>query len=99
MLVNILTIGFYEGGLILHACQYVIQTHVKSRDKYTCRLRRYNCTHDQLNTIDILLSFFRNFFEGGGGRKIQVCPRAPDTLATPLHKRLNKRCVYKYVFP
>ena len=27
--------------------------------------------------------FFRNFFEGGG-RQIQVCPRAPDTLATPL---------------
>ena len=25
-----------------------------------------------------------NFFEGGGGRKIQVCPPAPDTLATPL---------------
>ena len=24
-----------------------------------------------------------NFFEGGG-RKIQVCPPAPDTLATPL---------------
>ena len=52
-------------------------------DLRPCWLRRYNDTHDQLNIIDILLSFFRNFFEGGG-RKIQVCPRAPDTLATPL---------------
>ena len=33
--------------------------------KYTCSLRRYNYTHDQLNTIDILLSVFRNFLRGG----------------------------------
>ena len=33
--------------------------------KYTCSLRRYNYTHDH---IDILLSVFRNFFEGGGAK-------------------------------
>ena len=40
------------GGLILHVCQYVFQNHLKSRKiyMYTCRLRRYNYTHDQLNT-------------------------------------------------
>ena len=27
---------------------------------------------------------FLGIFLRGGGRKIQVCPRAPDTLATPL---------------
>ena len=32
------------------------------------KLRRYDYTHDQLNTLlDILLSFFRNFLMGGGG--------------------------------
>ena len=52
--------------------------------KYTCRLRRYNYTHDQLNTIDIIyIIIFLGIFLRGG-RKIQVCPRAPDTLATPL---------------
>ena len=34
--------------------------------------------------LDILLSFFINLFWGGGGRKTQVCPRAPDNLAAPL---------------
>ena len=34
--------------------------------------------------------FFRNFFKGGG-RKIQVCPRAPDTLATPLRNHMDGR--------
>ena len=46
--------------------------------KYTCRLRRFNYTHDQLNTKHYIIIFFE------GGRIIQVCPRAPDTLATPL---------------
>ena len=31
-----------------------------------------------------------NFFEGGG-RKIKVCPRAPDTLATPLNPPPQKK--------
>ena len=54
--------------------------------KYTCRLRRYNYTHDdQLNTRHYYYyDFFLGIFLRGGGRKIQVCPRAPVTLATPL---------------
>ena len=36
--------------------------------KYTCRLRRYYYTHDQLNTRNFNIIFV-NFFEGGG-RKI-----------------------------
>ena len=64
-------------------------------EKYTCRLHRYNYTHDQLNTrhYDFLEIFLR-----GGGRKIQVCPRAPDTLATPLlifKKNPAQRRVYE----
>ena len=70
------------GGLILHVCQYVFQNHLKSR-KYTCWLRRYNYTHDQLNTRHYIMIFL-GFFLRGGGRKIKVCPRALDTLATPL---------------
>ena len=56
--------------------------------KYTYRLRRYNYTHNQLNILDISVSFLRFFFEGG--RKIQVCPRAPVTLATPLITGFNR---------
>ena len=53
--------GFiFQGGLILHVCQYVFQNHVKSR-KYTCVLHRYDYTHDQLNT------FFLNFLISRGG--------------------------------
>ena len=33
MLYNVLQ-DFYEGGLILHVCQYVFQNHVKSRKIY-----------------------------------------------------------------
>ena len=33
--------------------------------KYTCRLRRYNYTHDQLNTRHFNIIFYK-FFEGGG---------------------------------
>ena len=47
--------------------------------KYTCRLRRYNYTHNHFNTRHFNIDFFE-----GGGRKIYVCPRAPVTLATPL---------------
>ena len=50
--------------------------------KYTCMLRRYNYTQDQLNTRHFIIIFLGFFLRGG--RKIQVCPRAPDTLATPL---------------
>ena len=71
------------GGLIymfVSMCFKIISKVVK----YTCRLRRYNYTHDHLNTRHCYYyDFFRKFFKGGG-RKIQVCPRAPDTLATPL---------------
>ena len=57
--------------------------------KYTYRLRRYNYTHSQLNILDISVSFLGFFFEGGG-RKVQVCPRAPVTLATPLITGFNR---------
>ena len=33
--------------------------------KYTCRLRRYNYTHDQLNTRHFIIIVL-DFFEGGG---------------------------------
>ena len=56
--------------------------------KYTYRLRRYNYTHNQLNILDISVSFL-GFFKGGG-RKIQVSPRAPVTLATPLITGFNR---------
>ena len=39
----------------------------------------------KLYFIIIFLGLF--FSGGGGGRKIQVCSRAPDTLATPLAQR------------
>ena len=32
---------------------------------------------------------FLGIFLRGGGRQIQVCPRAPDTLATPLKCRAD----------
>ena len=36
----------------MYICQYVFQSHVKSRKIYMLPwLRRYNYTHDQLNTI------------------------------------------------
>ena len=58
--------------------------------KYTYRLRRYNYTHNQLNILDISVSFLGFFFKGGGGHKIQACPRAPVTLATPLITGFNR---------
>ena len=66
--------------MILHVCQYVFQNHLKSCKIY---IRRYNYTHDQLNTRPYIMIFLGIILRGGG-RKIQVCPRAPDTLATPL---------------
>ena len=50
--------------------------------KHTCRLRKIY-THDQLNTIDISISFLKNFLRGGGAQNLTL-PRAPVTLATPL---------------
>ena len=73
-------------GLILHACQYMCFKIMPKVVKYTCKLRRYNYTHDHLNTRHFVIIFLEFFFFGG--RKIQVCPRAPDTLATPLGTRL-----------
>ena len=59
--------------------------------KYTCSLRRYNYTHDQLNTIDILLSVFRNFFEGGGAQNSSVPPgaRYPRYATDPIINNNN----------
>ena len=37
--------------------------------KHTCRLRNIY-THDQLNTIDISISFLRIFLRGGRGAKV-----------------------------
>ena len=33
--------------------------------KYTCRLRRYNYTHDQLNTKHYIITFLGIFLRGG----------------------------------
>ena len=35
--------------------------------KYTCRLRRYNYTHDQLNTRHLNIIFLGIILRGGGG--------------------------------
>ena len=44
--------------------------------KYTCRLRRYNYTHDQLNrSTRHFISIFRNFLRGGGA-KFKFAPGA-----------------------
>ena len=57
------------GRLILHVyvCICILKFKIKSRYnvfygvvKYTCRLRRYNYTHDQLNTRHLHI-IFRNF--------------------------------------
>ena len=42
--------------------------------KYTCRLRRYNYTHDQLNTRHHIRIFLGLFFEKGGGAKFKFAP-------------------------
>ena len=41
--------------------------------KHTCRLRNIY-THDQLNTLDISISFLRIFLRGGGGAKFNFAP-------------------------
>ena len=66
--------------------------------KYTCRLRRYNHTHDQLNTRHFNI-IFQEFFEGGGGRKTYLCPggHAVTGLATPLHIDMWSLYHYNYI--
>ena len=36
--------------------------------KYTCMLRRYNYTQDQLNTRHFIIIFFGIFLRGGGAK-------------------------------
>ena len=50
--------------------------------KYTCRLRRYDNTHEQLNTRYFII-ISKEFFEGEGAQNLTLSP-VPVTLATPL---------------
>ena len=67
---------YMKEGLILHACQYMCFKIMTKVVKYTCRLRRYTYTHDQLNTRHFIVSFFWNFFEGGGAQNSSLPPGA-----------------------
>ena len=79
----------FIGGLIFHVRQYAFQNHVKSRKIYVWATR-YNYTHDQLNAIDISISFLRILLRGGGGAQNLTLPpgasypryaTAPPTLS------------------
>ena len=45
------------GGVILHACQYMCFKIMSKVVKYTCTLRLYIYTHDQLNTRHFIIIF------------------------------------------
>ena len=56
--------------------------------KYTCRLRRYNYTHNQLNTRYFSI-IFKNFFEGGA-QNLSLPPGASyPRYATALYAMFN----------
>ena len=51
-----------------------VSIHFKIMSKvvnYTCRLRRYNYTHNQLSARHFSI-IFRNFFEGGGAQNLSL---------------------------
>ena len=58
--------------MFVSMCFKTISKVVKYRS--TCRLRRYNYTHDQLNTRHYIRVFLGFFFEKGGGAKFKFAP-------------------------
>ena len=64
--------------LILHVCRsgYVFQNHAKSR-KYTCRVRRYDYTHYQLNTKHFNIIFLGIFIRGAQNLSLPPGARYP----------------------
>ena len=57
--------------------------------KYTCRLRRYNYTHDQLNTRHYIMIYLGIFFEGGGGAQNSSLPPGARYPRYTLHATLS----------
>ena len=63
--------------------------------KYTCRLRRYNYTHDQLNTRHYIMIFLGIFFWGGAKFKFAPGRQIPSLRHCVVNSRSSTNKVYR----